>query len=95
MNVSEAEYTKMLKIYKQSVQQSKVLTRLQQLTSGLDRSITDHLHKTFNFQPTGKFLNQFYHTCLVFKVYGILLIMIYIESIFFSFIIEFIYQNCW
>ena len=45
-----------LKIYKKSVQQSKVLSRLQQITSGLDRSITDHLPKNFNFQPTGKFL---------------------------------------
>ena len=56
MNVSREEYTKMLKIYKKSVQQSKVLSRLQQITSGLDRSITDHLPKNFNFQPTGKFL---------------------------------------
>ena len=55
MNVSQAEYAKMLKIYKQSVKQSKVLSKLQQLTSGIDRSITDHLTKTFNFHPTGKF----------------------------------------
>ena len=55
MNVSQAEYAKMLKIYKQSVKQSKLLSKLQQVTSDLDRSITDHLPKTFNFHPTGNF----------------------------------------
>lgn len=54
MNVSQAEYTKMLSVYKKSVQQSKILSSLQQLTSNLEHSITNHPPETFNFQPTGK-----------------------------------------
>ena len=54
MNVSQTEYTKMLNVYKQSVEQSRVLFKLQKLASSLDRSITDHLPETFNFQPSGK-----------------------------------------
>ena len=54
MNVSQSEYTKMLSVYKQSVQQSQILARLHQLTSTLEHAITNHLPESFNFHPEGK-----------------------------------------
>ena len=62
MNVSQTEYTKMLNVYKQSVQQSRLLSRLHQLASKLDRSVTDHLPETFNFLPTGKCKIRYWKT---------------------------------
>ena len=58
MNVSQEEYAKMLKIYKKSVQQSKLLFKLHELKSNLGRAIIDHLPETFDFVPTGK--NEIY-----------------------------------
>ena len=57
MNVSQEEYSKMLKIYKKSVEQSQLLIKLHQLKSNLGRAITDHLPETFDFVPTGKIRN--------------------------------------
>ena len=54
MNVSHGEYEKMLNVYKKSVQQSAILTRLQEITSALDHGLTNHLEDTFQFEPTGK-----------------------------------------
>ena len=54
MNVSQEEFAKMLNVYQKSVQQAKILSRLQELTSNLDRSITNHLPETFKFSPTCK-----------------------------------------
>ena len=59
MNVTQEEYAKMLKIYKKSVQQSKLLFKLHELKSNLGRAITDHLPETFDFVPTGKKRNIF------------------------------------
>ena len=63
MNVSHGEYEKMLKVYKKSVQQSAILTRLQEITSSLDHGLTNHLEDTFQFEPTGKggFLTNFFN----------------------------------
>ena len=47
----------MLKIYKKSVEQSKLITKLHQLKSNLGRTITDHRPETFDFVPTGKTRN--------------------------------------
>ena len=54
MNVSHAEYAKMYGVYQKSLQQSKILARLEEIASTIDQFATTPMLDPLQFQPAGK-----------------------------------------